>query len=298
MSKAPLALRASRAPRIPRGSRRGRLRLLPAIICAALVMACAADADQKKPSGAGTGAAAARAAAPVPEYTYRVVHIYPHDPGAFTQGLEYRAGVLYEGTGLEGRSTLRKVKLETGEVLQQVPVESRFFGEGITVLNQQIVQLTYKTQTGFVYDQNAFRQLRSFTYQGEGWGLTNDGKQIYMSDGSAQIRRWDPQTLRELGRITVRDGQQPVTYLNELEYIKGEIYANIWQTHRIARISPSDGRVTGWIDLSGLLTRDEESQVDVLNGIAYDEMGDRLFVTGKLWPKLFEIKIVPKRPTE
>jgi glutaminyl-peptide cyclotransferase len=288
--------RASRAAsRRSSSSRRGHGRLLPALLFTALAMACAAEAEQKK---APAGAATARAAAPVPEYTYRVVHIYPHDPGAFTQGLEYRAGVLYEGTGLEGRSTLRKVKLETGEVLQQVPVASRFFGEGITVLNQQIVQLTYKTQTGFVYDQGGFRQLRTFTYQGEGWGLTNDGKQIYMSDGSAQIRRWDPQTLRELGRITVRDGQQPITYLNELEYIKGEIYANIWQTHRIARISPSDGRVTGWIDLSGLLTRDEEGQVDVLNGIAYDEMGDRLFVTGKLWPKLFEIKIVPKPPTE
>lgn len=272
-------------------------RLFLTVIVTALGLACAAGADQSAKKAPAKAPAAKASAAPV-EYTYRVVHIYPHDPNAFTQGLEYRAGVLYEGTGLEGRSTLRKVKLETGQVLQQTPLESRFFGEGITVLNKQIVQLTYKTETGFVWDQDAFRQLRSFSYQGEGWGLTNDGKQIFMSDGTAQIRRWDPQTLRELGRITVRDGGRPVTYLNELEYIKGELYANIWQTHRIARISPTDGHITGWIDLAGLLTPQEESQADVLNGIAYDEMGDRLFVTGKLWPKLFEIKIVPKGRTE
>lgn len=231
----------------------------------------------------------------MPEYTYRVVHIYPHDPGAFTQGLEYHDGILYEGTGLQGRSSLRKVKLETGEVLQQVPLASRYFGEGITVMNQEILQLTWQSQIGFVYDKQGLAQRRTFTYPGEGWGLANDGKQIFMSDGSAQIRRWDPQTLRERGRLTVRDGQQPVMYLNELEVVKGEIYANVWQTHRVARISPADGRVLGWIDLSGLLTRAEMAQVDVLNGIAYDAAGDRLFVTGKLWPKLFEIKIVPKR---
>lgn len=243
-------------------------------------------------------ARAAAAAGAVPEYTYQVVHIYPHDPGAFTQGLEYHDGVLYEGTGLEGRSTLRKVKLETGEVLQQVPLAARFFGEGITVVNKEILQLTWQSQTGFVYDQQGFAQRRTFSYPGEGWGLANDGKQIYMSDGTAEIRKWDPQTLRERGRVTVRDGQRPVIYLNELEYVKGELYANVWQTHRVARISPADGRLLGWIDLSGLLTRAEAAQVDVLNGIAYDAAGDRLFVTGKLWPKLFEIKVIPKRATE
>jgi glutaminyl-peptide cyclotransferase len=230
-----------------------------------------------------------------PQYGYQVVHVYPHDRTAFTQGLEFRAGFLYEGTGLEGRSTLRKVKLETGEVVQQINLAPEFFGEGITVVNQQIVELTWRSQIGFVYDQASFRRLRLFNYAGEGWGLTNDGTQIYMSDGSAQIRCWDATSLQEKRRLTVRDQGRPVSLLNELEYVRGEIYANVWQSERVARISPVDGRVLGWIDLSGLLSAaDRTEQVDVLNGIAYDALGNRLFVTGKLWPKLFEIKIVPK----
>ncbi len=234
--------------------------------------------------------------AAAPEYGYRVVHVYPHDRTAFTQGLEYRGGFLYEGTGLEGRSTVRKVKLETGQVLQQIRVAPQFFGEGITVINQRIVELTWKAHAGFIYDQESFKQLRAFPYPGEGWGLANDGKQIYMSDGSAQIRIWDPVTLQEKKRLNVHDGPKPIERLNELEYVRGEIYANVWQTDRIVRISPLDGRVLGWIDLSGLLNEEDRSpEVDVLNGIAYDSFGDRLFVTGKLWPKLFEIKLVPKR---
>lgn len=231
-----------------------------------------------------------------PQYGYRIVHVYPHDRNAFTQGLEFRAGFLYEGTGLKGQSTLRKVKLETGQVLQQINLASEFFGEGITVVNQQIVQLTWQSQVGFLYDQSSFRQLKFFNYPGEGWGLANDGTQIYMSDGSAQIRCWDASSLQEKRRFTVRDNGHAISFLNELEYVGGEIYANIWQSERVARISPVDGKVLGWIDLSGLLTaKDREEPVDVLNGIAYDALGDRLFVTGKLWPKLFEIKIVPKR---
>jgi glutamine cyclotransferase len=235
-------------------------------------------------------------AAQTPQYGYRVIHVYPHDRNAFTQGLEFRAGFLYEGTGLNGRSWLRKVKLETGEVLQQINLDPQYFGEGITVLNQQIVELTWKTETGFVYEQGSFRRMRSFDYRGEGWGLANDGQQIYMSDGSAQIRVWDPTSLQELRRFTVHDGARPVLNVNELEWVHGEIYANIWQTDRIARISPKDGRVLGWVDLSGLLSEADraQQQVDVLNGIAYDVLGDRLFVTGKWWPKLFEIKLVPK----
>jgi glutaminyl-peptide cyclotransferase len=233
--------------------------------------------------------------AQTPEYGYQVIHAYPHDPNAFTQGLEFRAGFLYEGTGLEGRSSLRKVKLETGQVLQQIDIDPQYFGEGITVLNQQIIELTWKAETGFVYEQPSFRRLRTFNYPGEGWGLANDGQNIYMSDGSAQIRIWDPVTLQEKRRITVRDHGQPVLNLNELEWVRGEIYANKWQTDRIARISPADGRVLGWIDLTGILSAaDRTEQVDVLNGIAYDVLGNRLFVTGKLWPKLFEIKVVPK----
>jgi glutamine cyclotransferase len=235
-------------------------------------------------------------AAEAPQYGYQIVHVYPHDRNAFTQGLEFRAGFLYEGTGLKGQSTLRKVMLETGQVLQQVKLASEFFGEGITVVNQQIVQLTWQSQVGFVYDQSSFRQLKFFNYAGEGWGLANDGTQIYMSDGSAQIRCWDASSLEEKRRFTVRDNGRAVSFLNELEYVGGEIYANVWQSERIARISPADGKVLGWIDLSGLLTAaDRQEQVDVLNGIAYDALGNRLFVTGKLWPKLFEIKIVPKR---
>jgi glutaminyl-peptide cyclotransferase len=234
------------------------------------------------------------AVAQTPEYVYQVVHSYPHDPNAFTQGLEYRAGYLYEGTGLKGRSSLRKAQLETGKVLQEIEIDPQYFGEGITVLNQQIVELTWQSETGFVYDQSTFRQRRTFNYPGEGWGLTNDGQNIYMSDGTAQIRIWDPITLQEKRRITVRDNGQPVLNLNELEWVRGEIYANIWQKDVIARISPVDGRVVGWIDLTGILpAADRTGQEDVLNGIAYDVLGNRLFVTGKLWPKLFEIKVVP-----
>ena len=236
------------------------------------------------------------AQAATPEYGYRIVHVYPHDHAAFTQGLEFRAGVLYEGTGLEGQSTLRKVNLETGKVLQEIRIAPQLFGEGITVLNQQILELTWKAEAGFVYDQNTFRQLRSFRYPGEGWGLANDGSQIYMSDGSAQIRVWDPATLQEKRRFTVHDGAKSIQELNELEWVRGELYANVWQTDKIVRISPADGKVLGWIDLAGILPAADRDGVDVLNGIAYDSLGDRLFVTGKLWPKLFEIKLVPKKP--
>lgn len=233
--------------------------------------------------------------AQTPQYGYQVVHVYPHDRNAFTQGLEFRAGFLYEGTGLEGRSTVRKEKLETGQVLQEIKLDPQYFGEGITVMNQQIFELTWKAQTGFIYDQASFRQLRTFNYSGEGWGLANDGQQVYMSDGSAEIRVWDPVTLQEKRSFTVRDQGRPVLFLNELEYVHGELFANVWQTDRVARISPRDGRVVGWIDLSGLLATDDRAEpVDVLNGIAYDVLGDRLFVTGKLWPKLFQIKIIPK----
>lgn len=234
--------------------------------------------------------------AQTPEYGYQVVHAYPHDPNAFTQGLEYRAGFLYEGTGLKGHSSLRKVKLETGKVLQQIDLDPQFFGEGITVLNQKITELTWQSETGFVYDESSFRKERTFSYLGEGWGLANDGQNIYMSDGSPQIRVWDAVTLKEKRRILVVDRGQPVLNLNELEWVRGEIYANIWQKDVIARISPADGRVLGWIDLTGILSAEDRSrqQVDVLNGIAYDVLGNRLFVTGKLWPKLFEIKLVPK----
>jgi glutaminyl-peptide cyclotransferase len=243
-------------------------------------------------------AQARKATAPsvAPTYGYRVIHTYPHDSKAFTQGLEFREGILYEGTGLYGRSMVRKVELETGKVLGEIPIDSRYFGEGITVLNRQVVELTWTTKLGFVYDQGSFRLIRSFNYDGEGWGLANDGQHIYMSDGSPDIRVWDPVTLTEQRRFTVKDGGTPIKELNELEWVRGEIYANVWQTDRIARISPADGKVVGWIDLTGLLSPAERVSADaVLNGIAFDPLGNRLFVTGKLWPKLFEIELVAKK---
>jgi glutamine cyclotransferase len=231
---------------------------------------------------------------PAPVAGFRIVNTYPHDRQAFTQGLQYVDGVLYESTGQNGQSGIRKVKLETGEVLQRQPLDSKYFGEGITVWKDTIVQLTWQSEIGFVYDKATFKQVKSFNYTGEGWGLTHDGSRLVMSDGSAQLRFLDPATLKETGRITVRDGGAQVKNLNELEDVKGEILANVWQTQRVARISPKTGDVTGWIDLTGLLTPQEMASADVLNGIAYDASGDRLFVTGKWWPKLFEIKIVAR----
>ena len=231
----------------------------------------------------------------VPEYTYEVVHTFPHDPKAYTQGLIYLNGVLYEGTGLEGHSSLRKVKLETGEVLQKHDIPEQYFGEGIINWKDRLIEITWRAERGFIYDLATFAQRGQFEYPGEGWGLTQDGKRIIMSDGTPQLRFWDPETLKELGRITVTDEGRPVSQLNELEWIKGEVYANIYQSDRIARIDPASGKVVGWIDLTGILRpADRNSETDVLNGIAYDASRDRLFVTGKLWPKLFEIRLVRK----
>jgi len=231
----------------------------------------------------------------VPEYAYEIVHVYPHDPNAFTQGLFYLDGFLYEGTGLNGRSSIRKVRLETGEVLQEHDVPEQYFGEGIVNWKQRLLEITWQTQTGFLYDLATFAPQGQFSYRGEGWGLTQDGRRIIMSDGTAALRFWDPETLRETGRVTVTSDGRPVTQLNELEWVKGEVYANVWQTDRIARIDPASGKVVGWIDLTGLLGPQYRTrQVDVLNGIAYNAKDDRLFVTGKLWPVLFEIRLVTK----
>jgi glutamine cyclotransferase len=233
---------------------------------------------------------------PPPEYTFKVVREFPHDPTAFTQGLIYHNGFLYEGTGLNGRSSLRKVQLETGKVIQQVKLDSQFFGEGITLFKNEIVQLTWQSQVGFIYNLSDFRFLRQFSYPGEGWGLTTHGNEIFMSDGTAEIRVLDGETLKEKRRLKVHDGNTAINELNELEFVEGEIFANIWQTDRIARISPQSGKVVGWIDLTGLLSpiyRREEGAV--LNGIAYDAAHKRLFVTGKLWPRIFEIQLVRKQ---
>ena len=226
-------------------------------------------------------------------YTYKIVNTYPHDRQAFTQGLVFEKGLLYEGTGLNGSSTLRKVELETGSVLKLYKLPAEFFGEGITIYKNRIIQLTYKSKVGFVYNKDSFKLLQKFDYPTEGWGITYDGKHLITSDGTSTLYLLDPETFREAGRINVHDKNGPVRGLNELEYIKGQIFANVWPTDRIVRIDPETGRVVGRIHLQGLSKLLGESRkVDVLNGIAYDPVGDRLFVTGKLWPKLFEIKLV------
>jgi len=227
-------------------------------------------------------------------YAYHVVRSYPHDPDAFTQGLIFRDGYLFESTGLNGQSRLRKVRLETGEVVQETRVAAEHFAEGLTDWHDNLVQLTWQSHVGFVYDLSTFGLRRSFAYPGEGWGLTHDATRLVLSDGSDTLRFLDPATLRENGHISVTDNGRPLDRLNELEFIKGSIYANVWQTDRIVIIAPSDGHVTGWIDLEGLRPpNDGRRQIDVLNGMAYDAAGDRLFVTGKLWPALFEITIGP-----
>jgi glutamine cyclotransferase len=228
-------------------------------------------------------------------HTYKIKKTYPHDRSAFTQGLSYGDGFFYESTGLRGRSSLRRVEVETGAVLQQTSLLPEYFGEGIAVLGDRIYQLTWTSGVGFVYDKKTLALLQEFRYGIEGWGMTHDGKSLIVSDGSPTLYYWDPKTFQEVKRLTVRDGGKPVTNLNELEIVEGEIYANVWQTDRIARVSPVTGEVLGWIDLGGLLTApDREGSEDVLNGIAYDAQQKRLFVTGKLWPKVFEIEVVRK----
>ena len=229
-------------------------------------------------------------------YTYKIVNTYPHDPNAFTQGLVYEDGYLYEGTGLQGASTIRKVELETGKVLQIYHLPDQYFGEGITIFDDKIIQLTYLKQTGFEYDKKTFKLLRDFSYKTEGWGLTHDGKHLIMSDGTPVLSFLDPETFELVSRVLVYNRGILQEYLNELEYINGKIFANIWQTDEIAIIDPKSGVVTSIIDLEGILKeRDIHGQIDVLNGIAYDAKKKRLFVTGKFWPKLFEIKLVPKK---
>ena len=253
-----------------------------------------------KPPPVTSTAATLTQPATTPLYTYEIINTFPHDPNAFTQGLIWIDGILYEGTGRYKQSTLRRVALDTGQVLQMKPLPPELFGEGITLFDDKIVQLTWQNGLGFVYNPKTFELIGQFTYPTEGWGITHDGQQLIMSDGSATLYFWDPDTFTETGHVDVFDENGPVVRLNELEYINGEIYANIWQTDRIARIDPKTGRVTGWILLTDLLSPEELTNpsdmangVAVLNGIAYDADNDRLFVTGKLWPKLFEIKVVP-----
>ena len=246
----------------------------------------------------------AEVAQSVPVYTYQVVNSYHHDPAAYTQGLIYRDGLLFEGTGLYGPSSLRRVELESGEVQQMVELPQPYFGEGITELGGVIYQLTWTNQIGFIYDVATFERLNTFDYSTEGWGLTHDGKNLIMSDGSPNLYFLDPQTLQPTSQVMVTAENIPVPRLNELEYVDGQVWSNVYQTSCIARIDPSNGQVVGWIDISGILALKDLSGTEgpngityhpeVPNGIAYDAVGKRIFVTGKLWPLLFEIKLLNK----
>lgn len=236
----------------------------------------------------------AKAQVKTPRFSFKVLNAFPHDPTAFTQGLLFADGIFYESTGLRGQSTLRKVTPETGAVLQQVAVEDRYFAEGLALVGHELLQLTWEEQVGFVYDKTSLKRLRTFSYPTEGWGMAFDGKRLVMSDGSSRLFFLDPKTQKPVRSIHVVDGGRPVERLNELEFVRGELWANVWTTDRIAKINPETGYVTGWIDLAGLLQREARGpEGDVLNGIAWDPVGDRIFVTGKKWPWLFQIEPVP-----
>jgi len=283
------------------GGKRSHMRKLFSLLLLTSFFANCGSADTKTnslpidaaPPNANVNANASRAAVPV--YGYEVVNTFPHDPEAFTQGLIFHDGALLESTGLERHSTLRRVELQTGKVLKKIDVPAYFFAEGMTLFGGKIYQLTWKGEKGFVYDPQTFAKTGEFTYTGEGWGLTHDADSLILSDGSNKIRFINPSDNSVRRTVSVTDGGRPVTELNELEYVKGEVYANVWHQNRVARIDPQSGQVKGWIDFSGLLKSGDVTDAEaVLNGIAYDEAGDRLFVTGKLWPKLFEVRLKAK----
>lgn len=272
-------------------SRRARARFIATGLSLLALAGCA-----KNTGGASAPAVpAANASGAAVNYGYEVVRAWPHDRAAFTQGLVFLNGALLESTGLNGESSLREVELETGRVLKRIAVPREYFAEGLAVVGEQAFQLTWQNGKAFVYDRDTFRRLKEFTYEGEGWGLATDGRSLIFSDGSSRIRFLDPTTFTVQRTIDVQRDGQPVARLNELEYIKGEIFANVWQTDTVVRIDPATGRVTGTIDFAGLLApQDRDSTTDVLNGIAYDAVKDRLFVTGKRWPKLFEVRLKPR----
>jgi glutamine cyclotransferase len=228
----------------------------------------------------------------IPVYKCKIINNYPHDQNAFTQGLVFENNHLYEGTGLYGHSSLRKIQLETGTILQVRNLSDQYFGEGITIYQNKIMQLTWKNNIGFVYDKDDFHKIQEFHYPSDGWGITHDGEHLILSDGTSTLHFIDPETFEEVHQIQVFSNEGPVKNLNELEYVKGEIYANVWQTNLIALISPTTGQVTGWIDVTELQNIENNNPNSIPNGIAYDHENDRLFVTGKLWSKIFEIELV------
>lgn len=256
------------------------VRVLGLCVLASLVVACTSS-TQSAQNG------------PAPVHGYEIVSVYPHDTDAFTQGLLYHEGTLFEGTGRYGESDIREVELETGNVLRQRALSDEYFGEGIALWNDQLIQLTWKSNVGFVRERATLDRIDDFAYPTEGWGLTHDGERLIMSDGSSSLYFLDPETFERTRSVEVRDDGEAIDRLNELEYIDGQVYANVFQTDRIAIIDPDGGRVTAWVDLTGLLDpADRSPRTNVLNGIAYDSADDRLFVTGKYWPKLFEIELV------
>jgi glutamine cyclotransferase len=242
-------------------------------------------------AGSTTTVSSTLVAGPAAVVRPRVLATYPHDEAAFTQGLEMSDGNLLEGTGLEGRSDLRLVELASGEVLRDVDLPTDVFGEGVTVLAGELFQLTYRNGFAFVRDPSTFEERSRFDYAGEGWGLTNDGQWLIMSDGTATLTIRDPSTFDVVRSVEVTDDRQPVNLLNELEYVNGLVYANVWRTDQIAVIDMETGRVIRWLDLAGLLTDEQRAQTDVLNGVAYRAETGTLLVTGKFWPTVFEIQI-------
>jgi len=261
-----------------------KIRLILVLGLALSCFQCNGDVPARKPDASPN--------LPAPKYGYQILNMWPHDSNAFTQGLILTDGKLLESTGQEGFSSLRLVELESGKILKKVDVAEPYFAEGIAVLNGKVYQLTWQHNVGFIYDSQTFERVGQFNYEGEGWGLTTDGRSLILSDGSNRIRFIDPSSFRVTRTLTVQDGTTPVNELNELEYVQGEIYANVWHDDRIATIDPQSGRVTSWIDLTGLMPEGELHDPEaVLNGIAYDQANNKLIVTGKLWPRLFEIKV-------
>ncbi|MFH1138372.1 MAG: glutaminyl-peptide cyclotransferase [Pseudomonadota bacterium] len=259
------------------------MRTITALVLLGLLLAAA----PASPARAGD-----RAGAPV--FSYRVVKAYPHDPDRFTQGLAVEGDTVYEGTGLYGKSRLLAWELASGRIIASRDLDPAQFGEGLTIFKDVLIQLTWKNGLGLVHDKKSLRLLRTFTYPGQGWGLTNDGRRLIMSDGTAELRFLDPIDFHELKRITVADNGVPVKDLNELEFVRGGIWANVWKTDRIAIIDPEDGRVTAWVDLAGLLAPFAAGSQGVLNGVAYDPENGRLLATGKLWPRIYEIELKTK----
>jgi glutamine cyclotransferase len=259
--------------------------LLPSAFCLVMLLLLSVSCNSQSNIQSGE----------VPIYTYEVVNSWPHLTSHFTQGLVYHDGHIYESTGQYGSSVLCRLDLKTGKVEQKVDVEKEYFAEGMTILRDKIYQLTWQAHKGFVYDLKNFQRLGEFSYEGEGWGLTNDGESLIMSDGTHKLRFLDPTTFRVVRTIEVYDHDQPLMELNELEYIKGEIYANIWHSDKIVRIDPASGKILAWIDLTGLRRPEDGGNSDnVLNGIAYDEKKDRLFVTGKRWSRMYEIRLAKR----